>query len=847
MSICRFSPPSTRRVVVVVALALAASAFSRSSAAQPAGVTPPRVIEQPAAIWPGAPQPNDLFIPVVLTVNSDGSVGDVQVLEGHGDAYDRAAVAAARRWRLEPARRNGMPVTSRIRARVHFVAAPPVPLPPAAPMVAPTESPVVPSAVANSPAPEAEPTVLVHGRQPPPPRGASDHHVTVGELARVPRKNAAQLLELAPGISLTNEGGEGHAERIYLRGFDAREGQDLEVSLAGVPVNESGNLHGNGFADLHFIIPELVESLRVLEGPFDPRQGNYAVAGSVDYEPGLTQRGLTAKYTRGSFGSERLLLTFGPPGGSTHTFGGAEIHRSDGFGQNRDSRRATVMAQYEGELGPRTTFRLAASGYATEYHSAGLLRADDVAAGRIGFFDTYDPRQGGGGTRFQVSADISSSTGAFTLYQQIFTVRRGMRLRENLTGFLLDTQEAVQNPHPQRGDLFDLDMAETTFGGRGFARTEGRAFGRRQELEFGYFARGDSVEASRQRIENATGVPYRTDTALDSKLADLGLYADVALRPLPLLVLRGGLRADLFAFDVHDACAVKDVSRPSANDPPGDDSCLDQQRFGAHREPDQRSSTASSTLMPRATATIGPVRHFSFSLAYGQGVRSIDPSYISDGADTPFASVEAEEAGVLYARSFPDFSLIARSVFFRTRVDRDLVFSETEGRSVLGGGTTRTGWTGAVRFTHRLIDQNATVTLVRSAFDEDGLLVPYVPDVVVRSDTVFGAALPFEVDAEAPRASLALGASFIGRRALPHGQRSDTIFTLDGAAAVHFRGYELELEVTNLLDARYRQAEYDYVSDFGAGGAPTLVPARHFAAGSPRAFFVSLSANFGGS
>jgi outer membrane cobalamin receptor len=139
-------------------------------------------------------------------------------------------------------------------------------------------------------------------------------------------------LKLAPGVYLSSEGGDGHAERIYLRGFDAREGQDIEASVNGVPLNESGNLHGNGFADLHFIIPELVLSLRVLEGPFDPRQGNYAVAGSVDYETGLAERGLTAKVTRGSYGTERVLVMWGPPGESTHTYGAAEIYRTDGFG-----------------------------------------------------------------------------------------------------------------------------------------------------------------------------------------------------------------------------------------------------------------------------------------------------------------------------------------------------------------------------------------------------------------------------------------------------------------------------------------------------------------------------------
>jgi len=190
-----------------------------------------------------------------------------------------------------------------------------------------------------------------------------------------------------------------------------------------------------------------------------------------------------------------------------------------------------------------------------------------------------------------------------------------------------------------------------------------------------------------------------------------------------------------------------------------------------------------------------------------------------------------------------------RSVFFRTHVDKDLVFSETEGRSVLGGGTTRTGWTGAARFTSGLLDENANVTLVRSAFDDTGLLVPYVPDIVVRSDTALNADLPFAVAGYEPHGSLGLGASYVGRRALPYGQRSDTIFTLDGSAAVRYRMFELELEVTNLLNTQHKLAEYDFVSNFpaNAGAAPTLVPARHFAAGPPRMFFLSLSATLGGS
>src|SRR4029077_16734915 len=130
-------------------------------------------------------------------------------------------------------------------------------------------------------------------------------------LAQVPQSSSAGYLRIAPGIMLSNEGGEGHAEQVFLRGFDAREGQDIEFSVDGMPINEAGNLHGNGYSDTHFIIPELVQSLRVLEGPFDPRQGNFAVAGSADYHLGLAERGLLAKLSGGSYGAQRYLFAYG--------------------------------------------------------------------------------------------------------------------------------------------------------------------------------------------------------------------------------------------------------------------------------------------------------------------------------------------------------------------------------------------------------------------------------------------------------------------------------------------------------------------------------------------------------
>lgn len=825
----RFIQRLARGALVVSAM----SCMTQVALAQ--AIVLPHAIENPPAIAPGAPA-DAPPVALLVTVARDGSVTNPELLEPGDAARDAAALAIITRWTFTPASRDGEPVPARIRVLVPVAppareAAPP----PAVPLV------VEPSS-STPPAAERPPEIVVLGRPAPPSAGASDLRVRVGELSRVPRRSAAELLQLAPGIYLSKEGGEGHAERIYLRGFDAREGQDIELTVGGVPINESGNFHGNGFADTGFLIPELITGLRVLEGPFDVRQGNYAVAGSADYETGAEKRGLTAKYTHGSYGMQRALVLFAPQ--ESASYAAAEVYGTDGYGQNRDAKRARAMAQYEGQL-EQGSFRVSAAAYGIEYHSAGVLRDDDVAAGRKTFFDTYDTRQGGSGSRYHLSADVTKKVGTLAFGQQAFVIRRGLRLRENLTGFLLDTQHAFQSLHEQRGDLLDLHVDETSYGARGFARTSLAGLGQHQDVELGYYARGDDVETDRKRVD-ASGIPYKTDVDQAAQLGDLGVYGEVTLRPVRGLTLKAGARSDVFFFDVLDRCAVQSVSRPSPDKPPGDDSCLDQQRFGVHREPEQRSSTASSKLMPRATLTLGPFQHASFSLSYGTGVRSIDPSYVSQDVGTPFASIQAGDGGVAYTRDFDDVSVAARSIFFVTHVDRDLVFSETQGRSVLSGGTTRSGWNGVFRLKGSFFDQNANISLVNSRFDDTGLLVPYAPDLVVRSDSVLFHDLPVTLGGSAIRGTLSLGAGYVGHRALPFGQRSDTIFTLDSGASASWRAFELELEVTNLLDTRYRAAELNYVSDFRSQPLPTLVPARHFAAGAPREVFLSLSVNVGG-
>ncbi len=804
--------------------------------APPPAPTPPadpqqdreaRVVSRSEPIYPAArlaeahdstkPLP-ERDVEVEVALDATGKVVSVRVIASGGADFDEEAIAAAKTFTFEPALRGGKPIASSLHVPMHF-----------------------------EPPPHVEPQVInVVGVRSPPVVTAGDKRAHVGKLAIVPHESSAKLLQLAsPVFVIKNGGGEGHAERVYLRGFDAREGQDIEFSVGGIPINQAGNYHGNGLADLNFIIPEIVTDLRVIEGPFDPKQGNFAVAGSADYQLGMEERGLTAKVTYGTFNTMRLLTMWGPSDQSTRTFAAADIYRSDGYGDNRASWRARAMGQYEGKLPGDASFRVTAAAYATQYQSAGLLRQSDVDAGKVDFYGTSDPNQGGNSARIHVGADFLGKSGDTQWGFLTFAIYNSFGLRENDTGFLLDEQLARQEPHEQRGDLLDVSSTMGTFGLRGFARHSFQIAKLKQEIELGLFARGDLVGALAQRVGAASNVPYRTEVDMDSKLADIGLYVDAAARFTKWLTLRGGMRADLFAYDVQDNCAAKDVSRPSESDPPGDASCLTQQRFGVHREANQPTTTTTIRPLPRVSLLFGPFSGFTFSTAYGQGVRSVDPTYVSSDVKVPFASIDSGEVGASYGHTFDAASLSVQSVFFATHVDHDQIFSETEGRATLANGTTRAGWAGSVRSTGSFFDVSASVTFVKSRFDDTGLLVPYVPDVVVRHDGALFHDL-FPLAGSPVGGKVGIGASFIGQRALLYGQRSDVIFTLDAAISATWRWLALEVAGTNLLNMQYKEAEYNYVSDFDATTPATLVPARHFAAGAPLGVMVSLSGTFGG-
>ncbi|WP_232379951.1 TonB-dependent receptor domain-containing protein [Polyangium fumosum] len=811
----------------------------------------PRVKDAPEPAWPAARvDRSEAIVPLLVTVKADGTVGKVEAQASGDPELESAAIQAALRWTFEPATRGGRPIAAKIKVAVRFVGEEPRAL--SAPLAtnvpagvyvgpprknastnAPISEPKKPALPATSrPDERGEPrgeVVVLGPSRPPPPSAAGDHRVRVGQLVDVPRRSAEQLLTLAPGFLLQNHGGEGHPSAIFLRGFSAAEGQDLEMSVGGVPLNEPSNAHGHGYADTHFVIPELVEELRVVEGPFDPRQGDFAVAGSVEYTLGAG-RGIVAQAGLGSFGAKRLLLLWGPGGAPRGTFVGFSVTDSDGFGRNRASTAARAMAQYEHRLGAGRRLVALVSAYTTRFDGAGVVRQDDFEARSLDcpkdhdsqFFCTYDPNQGGATARLDASLRFEHKGPREEHTHQVFATIRKTRLRENFTGFVTDVRPSGE---PQRGDGVEQMYDTTTFGARGsFTRTVD-VWGHRQSLELGYFARHDRGDTLQRRLRRVGGVPYRVDFESGIAITNIAGYAAGKLRPASWLTLRGGIRLDTFGF------AVEDRNKP------------EKDRSGP-REPSDTIEAFGLTLGPRASVEINLAQGLAWMTSYGAGSRSSDAQALSDGESAPFARVDAFETGVVFERSEGrTLDVSARALAYFTRVDRDLVFDAARGRNVLVGTSNRFGASISGRLTSRAgIDTQGSLTYAEAYLPEagapwyaltSGKRLPYIPRWVARLDTSLRKDL--RISGVRLRATGALGTTYVAPRPLPLEQFGHEIFTVDVAARLRYRFVEVGIEATNVLDRRNRAAEFNYASNFSLPDAPASRLAHpHFAAASPR-------------
>jgi hypothetical protein len=112
---------------------------------------------------------------------------------------------------------------------------------------------------------------------------AASQGVIRGSLLQdIPLLRPGEVLEAIPGMVVTQHSGDGKANQYFLRGYNLDHGTDFATSVDGVPVNMPTNAHGQGYTDLNFLIPELVQQIDYRKGTYFAENGDFSAAGSAD-------------------------------------------------------------------------------------------------------------------------------------------------------------------------------------------------------------------------------------------------------------------------------------------------------------------------------------------------------------------------------------------------------------------------------------------------------------------------------------------------------------------------------------------------------------------------------------
>jgi hypothetical protein len=793
------------------------------AAAQIVLAEPLTAIEAP---FPDGAPAVETQVVLAVVVDSEGNVESAvesaRTPPSAPDVFVAAAVKAVRAAKFTPSTRDGKPIRSRVEYVVVFH---------------PPDTPA--PATSNKPTPEANEQdedyteVVVHGTGWASPRGASDVRVRRDQLEASPRAQTSELLSAAPGFFVDHEDGEGFGNDVYLRGFNLEHGSGIEMRLGSIPINIPIHVQGQGYADANFIIPEVVRSVRVLQGPYDPRQGDAAIVGSAYFDLGVVQRGYQLKTSYGSFNQARVVAIAAPTETDEESFLAFSLRTTDGFGMNRAAQSGAAIAQYGLDLGPRDRLKMLATAYGSRANLPGVVRKDDVDAGRIGLDDSYPffaQNQGVQTSRVLVGADFDHfAPGGARFEFAPWVMLTSFRARQNFTG---DMETSHINPAVSGiGDLFQTTNSENAAGLTSRVHSAPWRLGDAAEIvaEPGVYLRAGRTTQTKGLLDPSNLVPWDRRTDFRLSTLDAGGYVDMDARLFKRLRLSGGIRADALAVSIED--------RLANFTPTGTGQVL----AGAQRD------AVGIAVGPRATLEYQLSPEIAPSISYGEGFRSLDAGHLPDGATQPFSRVRSAEAG-MRAQLLGD-RFTSTLAAFETRIGNEIVFEATSGGLTTQRASTRRGVVGSVvarPLEALLASASLSVTSATFLTDVPGVAhyVPNVPPVVFHTDLSARGVLT-KVRTRALGGRLGVGYTFLSERHLTDAIMGPANHVLNAGASLRYDWLEIGLDAYNLIGTRYADDAQVYVSNWSLrpGQQPASM-ATHYTAAPPRSLLGTLSLIF---
>jgi outer membrane receptor protein involved in Fe transport len=357
--------------------------------------------------------------------------------------------------------------------------------------------------------------------------------------------NAQEVLRRVPGLFIGQHAGGGKAEQIFLRGFDIDHGTDVAITVEGMPVNMVSHAHGQGYADLHFIIPEAIEKIDYGKGPYYADQGNFATAGFVDFKLKDQLAGSEITAQVGSFNTVRAVGLFDLlESKRSNAYLATEYILTDGpFTSSQHFNRLNLMGRYTTEFVNGGKLSLLASHFESKWDASGQIPVRAVESGRIGRFGAIDDTEGGYTGRTNVASEFLRAVNRSTFVKtNAYYSQYDFELFSNFTFFLEDPLNGDQIRQSEDRELFgvqsEVNHSFTTGGGEASVRG---GVGLRYD-------NNDDVTLSRTRNREET---LETLQFGDIDESNLFAYASADFEIGDLLI-NPALRVDHFVFNYVD-------------------------------------------------------------------------------------------------------------------------------------------------------------------------------------------------------------------------------------------------------------------------------------------------------
>jgi len=588
--------------------------------------------------------------------------------------------------------------------------------------------------------------------------------------------------------------------------------------------------------------------------------------GSAIFDLGVTERGYQVKTTYGSFNQARIVGIAAPADANDETFAAFSLRETQGFGQDRASKSASVNAQHGVDLTDADHLRVLATAYAATGALPGVVRQDDVNAGRVGYYGAYpyynsyypenctspscaNPAQGANSARVIVSAELEHSTsGGSRIEIAPWLMWTDFLSRQNYTGNLFSSN--LQPQLASLGDLWQLINVESAGGVT--ARFHGVPVHVGSFLEAvvepGVSLRAGHTDQSKDLVNPANLEPwdYRESYGLDT--FDLAGYLDLDVRLWKKLRISGGARADFLDVAIDNNLAG--VAPPI----PG----------GALQG--QNTNVSGVAPGPRVTIAYEVIPELNPVVSAGEGFRSLDAgslvscngptTRLTEQASTAlppcahgaaFSQVTSFEAGFRSEIGKGRFTTTLTA--FQTDVANELVFEVADGGLTTEGASKRRGILGSflARPTPWLLASTA-LSIQTATFDTlvvgTSHYVPNVPAVLWRTDVnVHGELLRIGAAPVTGRAGV--GYTMLGGKHVNDAIVAPTNNVLNGLASVRYRFAEVGVDMYNILGLEYPDDEEYFVSNwsFKPGQNPASAGV-HIAAAPPRTTLATLTLYF---